>query len=540
MSNTRRDVFKMGTATGLVSLLGPLSAQAGPAVAPVASARRGTGPEGQRHPDLGNGKYLNPILAGDHPDPSVLKDGSTYYQVSSSFDYYPGLLIWASEDLVSWRPVGPALTKIVGSVFAPDIIKHGGRYYIYFPAVNYGTYGPTVPRKSIYVVHAANIEGPWSDPIDLGIKNIDPGHVVGEDGKRYLYLADGMMVQLADDGLSTVGPEKHAYDGWPIPQDWVVEGFSPEGPKLIRRNGWFYAFWAEGGTAGPPTSHMVVVARSRSVHGPWENCPHNPIVRTASDTERWWSRGHATPIEGPRGDWWMIYHGYENGFRTLGRQALLEPMSWTADGWPRAMGGDLSRPLRKPVPASRRSGGMPLSDDFSRNHLGTRFTVFNPKPDYMMLVRAGDGRLQIAAAGREPSSGTVVTWNVGDLRYMVTAELEIEAGATASLLLFYSMRAYSGLAANLEKLQLYKNGRVDSYHKTGPAAGSRTFLRVVNNAQTASFYVSADGTNWRREISYDVTGLNHNVFEQFLSLRPAIAATGKGSVIVRRFNYQAL
>lgn len=539
MSNTRRDVFKMGAIAGFTGFV-PFAAEAAAESAGKGAGPWTTGVEGQRHPDLGNGSYLNPILAGDHPDPSVLKDGSTYYKVSSSFDYYPGLLVWASEDLVSWRPIGPALTKVVGSVFAPDIIKHAGRYFIYFPAVNYGTYGPSVPRKSIYVVHADKVEGPWSDPVDLGIRNIDPGHVVAEDGKRYLFLAEGKIVPLTDDGLSTSGADRTVYEGWPIPTDWAVEGFSLEAPKLIRRNGWFYAFWAQGGTGGPPTSHMVVVARSRSVQGPWENCPNNPIVHTASGDEPWWSRGHATPIEGPAGRWWMIYHGYENGFRTLGRQALLEPMSWTADEWPRAQGGDLSRPIRKPWPRSARSGGMSLSDDFTLDHLGTRYTVFNPKANYTSLVRAEGGKLSIAAAAKEPASGTIVTWNAGDRAYMITVELEIGENASAALLLFYSMRAYSGLGASRTKLKYYKNGRAETYLQPGPATGARTFLRVVNIFQTASFFVSSDGKQWRREISYDVTGLNHNNYDQFLSMRPAIVANGDGAVMVHKFSYQAI
>src|SRR3546814_7355105 len=83
---------------------------------------------------------------------------------------------------------------------------------------------------------------------------------------------------------------------------------------------------AVGGTAGPPTGHMVIAARSKSIHGPWENCPANPLVRTRSAVEKWWSRGHATLVEGPAGDWWSVYHGYENGYWTLGRQALLDPV----------------------------------------------------------------------------------------------------------------------------------------------------------------------------------------------------------------------
>ena len=82
-----------------------------------------------------------------------------------------------------------------------------------------------------------------------------------------------------------------------------MEAFSPEGPKLLRHDGWFYLITAVGGTAGPPTGHMVIAARSKSIHGPWEHCPHNPLVRTTSAEEPWWSRGHASLVEGPAGDW---------------------------------------------------------------------------------------------------------------------------------------------------------------------------------------------------------------------------------------------
>ena len=106
---------------------------------------------------------------------------------------------------------------------------------------------------------------------------------------------------------------------------------------------------AVGGTAGPPTGHMVIAARSKSIHGPWENCPHNPLVRTTDAREKWWSRGHATLVEGPKGDWWSVYHGYENSYWTLGRQTLLDRISWTDDGWFRFEGKDLSTAIPKPV-----------------------------------------------------------------------------------------------------------------------------------------------------------------------------------------------
>src|SRR3954470_16321282 len=204
--------------------------------APAAPPRPSTGEaiwrrgyDNQRLADLGDGRYLNPIMAGDHPDPTILRDGRDYYMTFSSFDSYPGLTIWRSRDLVNWMPVAAALRKNIGSVWAPELTKHGGRYFLYIPA-------RTADYRSSYVIWADRIEGPWSDPVDLHLPDhIDPGHAVGEDGSRWLFLSGGDRVRLRADGLATIGAPEHVYDPWHYPEDWVVEGFSPEGPKVLRR-----------------------------------------------------------------------------------------------------------------------------------------------------------------------------------------------------------------------------------------------------------------------------------------------------------------
>ena len=306
-------------------------------------------------------------MAGDHPDPSILRDGDDYYMTFSSFDAYPGLVIWHSRDLVNWQPIGPALFKNVGAVWAPDLVKHRGRYYIYFPGI--------APYRSNYVIWADDIRGPWSEPIDLKLTRIDPGHAVGPDGRRYLFLSAGELVPLADDGLSTTGPSKKIYDGWKYPDDWVVETFAQEGPKILKRGDYYYMVLAEGGTAGPPTGHMIVAARSKSIEGPWENSPYNPIMRTESRDERWWSKGHGTLVDDRAGRWWMVYHAYENGYYTLGRQALLEPVEWTADGWFRMAGADPAAPIAKPA-GQPGPHGFAFSDDFSTSRMGVQWSFY--------------------------------------------------------------------------------------------------------------------------------------------------------------------
>ena len=302
--------------------------------------RRGI--EGQRKADLGNGTFLNPIMAGDHPDPSILKDGDDYYMTFSSFDAYPGpgdLALARSRQLAADR------SRRCSRMSA----RCGRRISSSTRAATTSTFPGIAPNRSNYVIWADNIRGPWSAPIDLKLTRIDPGHAVGPDGKRYLFLSAGELVQLADDGLSTMGAPKKIYDGWKYPADWIVETFAQEGPKILRRGDYYYMVLAEGGTAGPPTGHMIVAARSKTIEGPWENSPHNPILRTQSRDERWWSKGHGTLVEDRAGKWWMVYHAYENGFYTLGRQTLLEPIEWTADGWFRMAGADPAAPIAKPA-----------------------------------------------------------------------------------------------------------------------------------------------------------------------------------------------
>jgi len=490
--------------------------------------------EGSRLAGLGDGRFLNPIVAGDHPDPTVLKDGPDYYMTFSSFQSYPGAVIWHSRDLLHWVPVAAALTRPIGTVWAMDLIKHDGRYFLYIPVLrNDGT--------ALYAAWADDIRGPWSDPVDLKVAGcIDPGHVVGEDGQRYLFVNGGRRVRLTPDGLATAGPvENGAWSPWQYPGDWEVEMFAPEGPKLFRRGGWFYLVSAVGGTAGPATSHMVTLSRARSVDGPWTHCPHNPIVRTAHAAEPWWSRGHASVVEGPAGDWWMVYHGYENGFRTLGRQALLEPVEWTADGWLRARGGRLDHPLPAPRGGKAIAAPVALSDDFSHSRLGIQWSFHAPAPAEAERLRHADDGLVIRGKGTGPTDCSPLCCIAGDRSYELTVDLEIRGDALGGLLLFYDERGHAGLGFTRQEMRTYGYGQEQHWMRE-PMHASHVRIQLRNHENVLRWRYSLDGgASWRQHPwQMEVSGLHHNVFGGFLSLRPALFSAGTGEVVARHFRYQ--
>lgn len=513
-----------------------------PAAAPRTTAggdepRWGRGFEGQRRADLGDGTFLNPIVSGDHPDPSVLKDGDDYYMTFSSFDAYPGLVVWHSRDLVNWTPIGPALRKNVGAVWAPDLVKHGGRYYIYFPGIG--------PYRSNYVVWADDIRGPWSDPIDLKIGRIDPGHAVGPDGRRYLFLSAGYRVPLAADGLSVTGPEQKVYGGWPIPPGYVIEGVAQEGPKILRRGDYYYMVLAQGGTAGPPTGHMIVAARSRSIDGPWEHSPHNPIVRTRSADEAWWSKGHGTLVEDGAGRWWMVYHAYERGYLTLGRQTLLEPVEWTRDGWFRVREGDPAQPIVKPAatgggPGRPPAHGFAFSDGFATSRIGVQWSFYAGDAGDASRVRVEDGTLTLRAKGDGPATSTPLWFTAGDRAYEIEVDIDADPGASAGLLLFYSRRLYAGLGFSARNFFMHSYG-LDRPQAKPAGAGQRLRIRLRNDRHILTMYYSVDGERWERyDRGMELSGYHHNVAYEFSSLRPALYAAGAGEVRFRDFRYRAL
>jgi alpha-N-arabinofuranosidase len=279
-------------------------------------------------------KYLNPILQGFYPDPSICRVGQDYYLVTSSFEYFPGVPIFHSKDLVNWEQIGHCLTRESqlplkgvnpsGGIWAPTIRYHNGIFYMTTTNIN--------GRGNFYVT-AEDPAGEWSEPIWLSIGGIDPSFTFDEDKVYYTIShpdANGSWgIAQAEIDISTgkfTSELKHIWKG--------SGGKSPEAPHLYKIGDWYYLMIAEGGTF---FTHMVTIARCRTPWGPFESCPRNPILTNmqAKNLEIHCT-GHGDLVKDHMGNWWIIFHGIQIAQKYMthiGRETFLAPVSWDELGW---------------------------------------------------------------------------------------------------------------------------------------------------------------------------------------------------------------
>lgn len=305
--------------------------------------------------------FSNPVLPGFHPDPTVCRVGDDYYLAVSSFAYFPGVPLFQSRDLVNWKPVGHALTRPSQfppapqahseGIFAPTLRHDGRRFWLITTNVR---------GCGNFLVTADRIEGPWSDPVVLDdAPGIDPSLFFDEDGRVWVtgtaeapegakYFGNNEI------WLREIDPVSKAWKG-PRHGLWrgaLREAVWPEGPHLYKKDGWYYLVLSEGGTAH---HHAISVARSRSIIGPYEGNPGNPILthRHLGAGQPIVYTGHPDFVETPAGDWWMVLlasrpHG--GGGINRGRETFLAPLSWE-NGWPVASPGTGRLESRYPRPA---------------------------------------------------------------------------------------------------------------------------------------------------------------------------------------------
>ena len=301
--------------------------------------------------------YKNPIRRGFFPDPSICAVGEDYYMVNSSFIFFPCIPISHSRDLVNWEIIGFAITdpKAAGldeleggrGYWAPDISYDNGTFYI-TATYRLNDTGPVYRRQ--VVVSSDKPEGPYSAPVFIEEDGIDPS-LFHENGRHYMLLNRGArLLELSSDCKRQISEAKLLYYG--------SQKHAPEGSHLLKKDGYYYLFQAEGGT-GP--GHRITVARSRTLFGVYEPCPYNPIMRQTDPEAAIQRCGHGKPVKTPDGSWYMVYlcgRTLDEKYSILGRETALDPITWTPDGWPlvnnlKGPSALQVRPLPSGVPAGR-------------------------------------------------------------------------------------------------------------------------------------------------------------------------------------------
>jgi len=351
--------------------------------------------------------FANPILPGMHPDPSICRVGDDFYLVTSSFEYFPGVPIFHSRDLVNWTPIGHVLTRpsqldlggvySSGGIYAPTLRHHAGRFYMITTLVG------SPKRNGDFLVTAADPRGPWSDPIWL-----DRGEHGGFDPS--LLFADGEVYYLRD-GKGPTQDHPRVFEARIDPTTGALRepmrviwegtgGIWPEGAHVYKMKGRYYLFAAEGGTE---YGHAEMVGRGASPYGPFEPSPHNPALTHRDRREHpIQATGHADLVELDDGTTWAVFLGIRpqgGAFHHLGRETFLAPVHFSADGWPTI--GDGGRvELRMPAPSLASGPAAPPAglDDFDGGALAPAWNFVRTPHTADVSLSARPGFLRITGS----------------------------------------------------------------------------------------------------------------------------------------------
>ncbi len=336
----------------------------------------------------------NPILRGFHPDPSIVYADGIFYIANSTFEYFPGISISSSKDLMNWKKVSSPLSSEdlldlrgvprSGGIWAPCLTYSGGYFYLVFTNVKSWSDGPFKDTPN-FVTRSRNIEGPWSTPVYLNSSGFDPSLFHDADGKKYIvnmewdYREDGpghftgiLLTEINPDTFECIGEARKIFTG--------SERGLTEGPHLYQRGGYYYLLTAEGGTS---YDHAVTAARSKHIGGPYELHPNTHLISSKGIPEsRLQKAGHGSLCQSGDGRWWLAFlcgRPVDQSMSCiLGRETAITDIIWE-DGWPYLPDKSLSPPARaRELHGSAESNQKPVDISYD-------FTCEDFRSDFMSL-----------------------------------------------------------------------------------------------------------------------------------------------------------
>ncbi|WP_181347859.1 glycoside hydrolase family 43 protein [Thalassobacillus sp. CUG 92003] len=467
----------------------------------------------------------NPILPGYHPDPCMIRVGEDYYIATSTFEWFPGVQIHHSKDLINWKLVSYPLTRPSqldmdgnidsGGVWAPALSYSEGMFYLIYTDVKSrrGAFKDT----HNYMVTSENITGPWSDPIYLNSSGFDPSLFHDEDGSKWVLnmiwdhrkgtnsFAGIALQEYSVAEKKLVGPVRNIFKGTDL-------GVT-EAPHIYKRNGRYYLVTAEGGTV---YNHAVTIARSDDLTGPYTVDPQNPVLtsdRTQHDMLQ--KAGHASLVETQTGEWFMAHlcaRPVKDGKCILGRETALQKCYWTDDGWLRVEGG----PHPKTTVPAPELALFPFEqedsiDEFNGSHLNLHWNALRrPFTEDWVSLQERDNHLRLK--GQESMSSlhkqSLVARRLESFQVNVETKVDFHPDhfqQMAGLIFYYNTTDYVYLRITHDEADGLVLGIIQTKHgeydeilqeDISLPEAPYYYLKAVLNNEWLTFYYSLDGETW--------------------------------------------
>jgi len=514
--------------------------------------------------------YNNPIIPGNYPDPSICRVGNDYYIVNSSFEYFPGLPIHHSKDLVNWNLIGYGLhrddqcsgemnlvdVQTDGGIHAPSIRYHDGLFYII--TTNVYSPGPQQPTEMInFIITAEQVEGPWSNPhIIEGAPGIDPD-IIFDDGKVW-YVGTHVPEKPNFNGEGEIWLQELDLDDWSLKGEryflWrgaLYYGTWAEGPHIYKRNGFYYLLIAEGGTS---LEHAVMISVSDNVKGPYVPNARNPILTSRHLSNDYWvnSIGHADLLELADGRWYMVALGIRSEIDTysnMGRETHLIPVTWEEEPfewkydkiekewsdlpdrerfeklrrvnyeWPvcSPLTGRVERSFPLPFPASSQVNKESFRDNFDSETLNLEWNFRRVPQEGTYLINNKDGYLRLFSSknvieNRKSCSLLGIRQIETDFEFSVKMLYnpsipEVQAGVS----LFQKDDNYLTFTIERDREQNIILKLVSKEQKKVPVVIQQTFLKSYNDS--IIFKVFSKNQSYKYYYSLD-NGTNFNFFAE--------------------------
>ncbi len=476
--------------------------------------------------------YRNPVLPGFYSDPSICRAGDDYYLISSTFEYFPGVPVFHSKDLINWEQIGHCIERpdqLPGNlnIFAATIRYHDGTFYMI--TTNLGGHG-------IFFVTATNPAGPWSDPVFIEAGGIDPDLFFDDDGKVYVISSTMGLYEIDMKTGKALTETRKVWNG--------TGGRYPEGPHIYKKDGFYYLMIAEGGTE---EAHSETIARSKSIWGPYSPNPSNPILthcNAAGQNLPIQGTGHADIIEAHDGSFWVVFHGYRSigggVHHILGRETCLAPVSWPRNGWPAVNGNGTvtvemtcsTLPL-KPFAEKELVTGF----DNEKSGLEWNYIGYPVKENYSLSERRGYLRLigSEAKIGERGGSPTFTGRRVVDMGFSVTTNVEFNprtSNEEAGIILLNN-GSYFGLIIKKKGSRRVLITRLQfgsTIHETeeivlkpGPVQ-----LKISGARSVFTFSYSQDNKTFKEISRTDAKFLSSETVGGFTGLYTGLYATGNG------------